>query len=78
MSDLNSDESDPLSLFQIGGIHGLPPTPWNHSGGDNSASKEWKGYCTHGTVMFPTWHRPYVCLFEVLMVLALIVIYPNY
>ena len=24
-----------------------------------------KGYCTHGTVLFPTWHRPYVALFEV-------------
>lgn len=23
------------------------------------------GYCTHGSILFPTWHRPYLALFEV-------------
>lgn len=53
-----------LSFFQTGGIHGLPPIPWDASGG-LQPSGDWKGYCSHGTVIFPTWHRPYMCLFEV-------------
>ena len=24
-----------------------------------------QGYCTHGSILFPTWHRPYLSLFEV-------------
>ena len=64
MSDLNSDESDPVSFFQIGGIHGLPPVRWNCAGEEESASDMFEGYCAHSTVLFPTWHRPYVCLFE--------------
>lgn len=23
------------------------------------------GYCTHSSILFPTWHRPYLALFEV-------------
>lgn len=23
------------------------------------------GYCAHGTIKFPTWHRPYVSMLEV-------------
>ncbi|KAI0925031.1 hypothetical protein AcW2_005732 [Taiwanofungus camphoratus] len=52
-----------LSFFNIGGIHGLPFQRWGESGGDKPAA-EWGGYCTHGSVIFPTWHRPYVALFE--------------
>lgn len=65
MSDLSSDENDPLSFFQIGGIHGLPPTSWNYSGSEGPVSGKRVGYCAHGMVIFPTWHRPYICLFEV-------------
>jgi hypothetical protein len=55
--------------FQIGSIHGLPRDPW-----DNAPSKpeipfpngeKFIGYCAHKTQTFPTWHRPYVTLFEV-------------
>ena len=52
------------SFFQVGGIHGLPYVVWDGATGDPSNS-EWSGYCTHGSVVFPTWHRPYVMLYEV-------------
>lgn len=53
-----------LSHFQIGGIHGRPYKKWNESGGDSKVG-DFGGYCTHGSVLFPTWHRPYVALYEV-------------
>jgi tyrosinase len=58
---LDADQKDLKSFFQIGGIHGLPYTVWDESFGDTFA---WGGYCTHGSVLFPTWHRPYVLLYE--------------
>nr|AAX44240.1 tyrosinase [Trametes sanguinea]AAX46018.1 tyrosinase [Trametes sanguinea] len=51
-----------ISFFQIGGIHGLPYVAWSDAGADDPA--EPSGYCTHGSVLFPTWHRPYVALYE--------------
>jgi len=30
----------------------------------NQSPIQGKGYCVHGTDLFPTWHRPYVALFE--------------
>ena len=29
------------------------------------AGSENTGYCTHSSVLFPTWHRPYMALYEV-------------
>ena len=58
------------SFFQVGGIHGLPYIPWD--GVTGIPSPEWGGYCTHGSVLFPTWHRPYVSTFEVNFNYALI------
>lgn len=43
------------------GIHGRPFVAWD---GVNGPFKT--GYCTHGSILFPTWHRPYLALFEVL------------
>lgn len=63
----NVDQADLKSFFQLGGIHGLPYTPWDDSFGDTFA---WGGYCTHGNVLFPTWHRPYVSLYEVSVVVT--------
>lgn len=58
---MDKAQSNPLSFFSIGGIHGLPHEPW-----DNAIDKtKPRGYCTHGTNIFPTWHRVYVALFEV-------------
>lgn len=61
-----------LSYFQVAGIHAYPLTPWdgakappkdpkNPGPGDNPNG----GYCQHNTITFPTWHRPYMMLFEV-------------
>ncbi|EIN06741.1 Di-copper centre-containing protein [Punctularia strigosozonata HHB-11173 SS5] len=56
---MGRDQSESLSWFGVGGIHGLPHTPW-----DNAGDKPQWGYCAHATANFPTWHRPYVTLFE--------------
>jgi tyrosinase len=53
------DQLDPLSYYQIAGIHGLPYRPWNGVEGNQVT-----GYCTHSSILFPTWHRPYLALFE--------------
>jgi tyrosinase len=62
----NTPQSNQLSQFGLGGIHGLPNVQWGGSGGTEPVSQDqWGGYCTHGNVLFPTWHRPYVALYEV-------------
>ncbi|MCJ1361156.1 hypothetical protein MMC16_000253 [Acarospora aff. strigata] len=48
-----------LSYYQVAGIHGQPYVAWD---GVNGPYKT--GYCTHGSILFPTWHRPYLALFE--------------
>ncbi|EIM81353.1 Di-copper centre-containing protein [Stereum hirsutum FP-91666 SS1] len=68
MAVMNQDDS--VSFFQIGGIHGQPYIRWSGEGKGVGVGKDvaddggFKGYCTHGSVLFPTWHRPYVSLFE--------------
>ncbi len=47
---------DPRSFFNLGGYHG---EPFRGAGWGDSAY--WGGYCNHGNVLFPTWHRVY-CL----------------
>ncbi|PHH63361.1 hypothetical protein CDD81_6058 [Ophiocordyceps australis] len=56
------DQDDPLSWYQIAGIHGVPFQPWN--GVEAVAGANRSGYCTHNSVLFPMWHRPYMALFE--------------
>ena len=63
------DQSNIISHFGIGGIHGLPYKQWDGAGNTTGASGA-TGYCNHGTVLFPTWHRPYVALYEVLRFLS--------
>ena len=50
-------------ISDLPGIHGVPFIPWNGvepvEGANNS------GYCTHNSVLFPMWHRPYLALYEV-------------
>ncbi|ODH17048.1 hypothetical protein ACO22_06311 [Paracoccidioides brasiliensis] len=53
----------PKSYFQISGIHGMPYLPWNGEEVPKNGPKP-TGYCTHSTVLFPSWHRPYVALYE--------------
>ncbi|KAI9708383.1 MAG: hypothetical protein M1820_004087 [Bogoriella megaspora] len=56
-----ANQSDPLSWYQIAGIHGRPYVPWDNvqmvQGGNG-------GYCTHISTLFLSWHRPYLALFE--------------
>jgi tyrosinase len=53
------DEADDA----LAGIHGRPYTAWDgvNQGPDGSGG----GYCPHGANTFPTWHRPFLVLFEV-------------
>ncbi|KAI0270019.1 photo-regulated tyrosinase [Gloeopeniophorella convolvens] len=61
----SASQTDPISHFQIGGIHGLPYIQWEGAGSTHPVKgSQWGGYCTHGSVTFPTWHRPYVALYE--------------
>ncbi|KAK6215478.1 tyrosinase [Colletotrichum tabaci] len=64
----NEDYTKTLSYFQIAGIHGYPGTvAWDHSAEPTHKSRDEKQhfiYCTHNSLTFPTWHRPYMALFE--------------
>ncbi|KAK2042757.1 Di-copper centre-containing protein [Colletotrichum somersetense] len=59
----------PFSYYEICGIHGQPWRAWD---GVQSAEFSFSagrpdpqsGYCSHGSVIFPTWHRVYVAQFE--------------
>ena len=51
-------------LMMTLGIHGMPKENWN--GYENTEERGSKyGYCHHSQNTFPTWHRPYMYLFEV-------------
>ncbi|MER8929199.1 tyrosinase family protein [Mesorhizobium sp. M0767] len=57
IKDLPPD--DPNSFFMIGGFHGEP-----FRGAGWGSSAYWGGYCNHGNVLFPTWHRAYLMRLE--------------
>ncbi|KAH8808502.1 hypothetical protein F5884DRAFT_373546 [Xylogone sp. PMI_703] len=61
-----SADSDLLGYYQISGIHGRPYIAWN--GVNTVPGAPSTGYCTHDSVLFPTWHRPYMALFEQILV----------
>ncbi len=46
---------DPRSFFVLGGYHGEP-----FRGAGWGSSAYWGGYCQHGNVLFPVWHRVYL------------------
>lgn len=50
---------DPNSFFMIGGYHGEP-----FRGAGYGNNQYWGGYCNHGNVLFPTWHRVYMLRIE--------------
>ncbi|KAF3172813.1 hypothetical protein TWF225_004464 [Orbilia oligospora] len=56
-----SPDSDPFSHYQLSGIHGAPFIPWQMGPGSYDYSR---GYCTHGSALFTTWHRPYLLALE--------------
>ncbi|KAJ2918785.1 hypothetical protein MD484_g1570, partial [Candolleomyces efflorescens] len=54
------------SFQELSGIHGRPYERWS---GDpnvpkNDGPKGWGGYCTHKSVLFPSWHRPVILAME--------------
>ncbi|KAK8082497.1 hypothetical protein PG996_001278 [Apiospora saccharicola] len=57
-----ASESDQLSYFGIAGVHGRPYIPF--SGVNAVPGGSGGGYCPHGEIMFPAWHRPYVSGYE--------------
>ncbi len=60
-------ETGLTSYYQLAGIHGLPYKPWNGVGSTTNwqTSSGFGGYCTHSSILFLTWHRPYLALYEV-------------
>ncbi|KAM4064959.1 tyrosinase [Hirsutella rhossiliensis] len=62
------DSADPLSFFQVGGIHGEPAYEWNNTGQRLNDDDGWSGYCPHGEGIFMSWHRPYLLLHEQVLV----------
>jgi tyrosinase len=57
IKDLPPDDSN--SFFMIGGYHG---EPFRGAGWGNS--QYWGGFCNHGNVLFPSWHRVYLVRLE--------------
>ena len=56
---INAKPDDPKSFFVLGGYHG---EPFKYR--VNAKYAYWGGYCNHGNVLFPTWHRIYVLKLE--------------
>ncbi|KAI3317253.1 tyrosinase [Xylariaceae sp. AK1471] len=55
----NIDTNERDSFFRIAGFHGMP---FRGAGWGNPSW--WGGYCNHGSVLFPTWHRAYLVRLE--------------
>ncbi|HEX2202716.1 MAG TPA: tyrosinase family protein [Longimicrobium sp.] len=51
--------TDHRSFFVLGGYHG---EPFRGAGWGNASY--WGGYCNHGNILFPTWHRVYLFTLE--------------
>ncbi|KAF2760452.1 Di-copper centre-containing protein [Pseudovirgaria hyperparasitica] len=49
----------PRSYFRITSYHGEP-----FRGAGRSDARYWGGYCNHGNVLFPVWHRAYLLELE--------------
>lgn len=50
---------DPNSFFRLAGYHGEP-----FVGKGKTDSRWWGGYCQHGNILFPTWHRAHLLALE--------------
>ncbi|KAK0707120.1 hypothetical protein B0T26DRAFT_876116 [Lasiosphaeria miniovina] len=59
---MDADPFDKLSYFQVAGIHGKPLVSWDEPNHD--PLEPGRGYCAHDSILFATWHRPYLMLFE--------------
>ncbi|KAI9775115.1 MAG: hypothetical protein M1839_001426 [Geoglossum umbratile] len=61
-SFMEKSDTDYMSWFQISGIHGYPYQPFQYP--QSSVVNRGTGYCTHHSVIFGAWHRPYLALLE--------------
>ncbi|KAK4179427.1 putative tyrosinase [Triangularia setosa] len=78
LSELQTlNETDESSYFAIAGIHGFPHSAWNGVGHVDGAPSN-TGFCPHGELLFTTWHRPYVALYEQLLVARAVEIASRY
>jgi tyrosinase len=57
IQDRDTERDD--SFFKLAGYHGAP-----FRGAGWGSAQYWGGYCNHGNVLFPTWHRVYVYKLE--------------
>ncbi|KAK0450230.1 photo-regulated tyrosinase, partial [Armillaria borealis] len=73
----SEQQANEISFFGIGGIHGLPYVQWGRPAGSMPLVGR-GGYCHHGSNLFPTWHRPYVALFEQVLQQHAIIIAERY
>ncbi|EAS28837.3 tyrosinase [Coccidioides immitis RS] len=55
----DEDQNRMLSYYDVSSIHGYPFEAWDGVEGIGGG-----GYCAHASTIFPTWHRPYLALFE--------------
>lgn len=55
------DTRSPLGYYQVAGVHGTPYLAWMEEADADDRAGD---YCTHGTALFLTWHRPYLLLYE--------------
>ncbi|KAH7403824.1 hypothetical protein BKA64DRAFT_461089 [Cadophora sp. MPI-SDFR-AT-0126] len=65
-----------LGYYQLAGIHGLPTNNWDDVG--KRFNDDNYGYCAHGVLIFPTWHRPYLSLVEQTIYLQMVEIAGRY
>jgi Common central domain of tyrosinase len=68
---MKTDWRDPFSYFQIAGIHGKPHVAWQGVQPDLTGNPE-SGYCSHSSILFPTWHRAYLMMFEQALYLKMV------
>eukprot|EP00475_Leptophrys_vorax_P038915 TRINITY_DN694_c0_g3_i1.p1 TRINITY_DN694_c0_g3~~TRINITY_DN694_c0_g3_i1.p1 ORF type:complete len:602 (-),score=154.35 TRINITY_DN694_c0_g3_i1:87-1892(-) len=63
---LTTAPSDLYSFWRIAGIHGAPYEVYDgvRAPPEQVENEDWRGYCTHGSILFPTWHRAYMNLIE--------------
>ncbi|KAF9878953.1 hypothetical protein CkaCkLH20_03853 [Colletotrichum karsti] len=59
-------ENMPLSYFELAAIHGLPYKKWPDEDWNKMVPVDnpFQGFCTHSSILFLTWHRPYLAIFE--------------
>jgi tyrosinase len=57
-------QSSPSSFYGVASIHGVPNQNYNNVGQCLFGCGDADGYCTHNSVLFPSWHRAYVAMWE--------------